>query len=135
MSMRDNIFMDILMMLITLFIVLIFGIVIYSILDGLRIEQYCPTEHRSEGSCYAPEWNYISHWVASITGSLMAIISILLFSFICSKKPLSAAKFVLIVGLVVAVPFALLSGSLWAYLSTALTGIITLAFVKYLTSR
>lgn len=112
-------------------VTVVIGLVLYALLDGLRADLYCPDQFREGADCYMDNWEKISNWVASIVGSAIAITLVTLFQ---SKRRIKAAKAMLFVGAVCAIPFALLIQSVVALLATVLSGLIGLWFVKRLTS-
>ncbi len=118
----------------SLVISIVLGFFLYAFIDKLRIDYLCPVQVEG-GGCYTKDWEFISIWVTSLVGSLMAIISISLVSLFQPKQRYKSAVTMLLVGCIVAIPFALFTQSIITYLVTVISGCLVVLIIKSLTSH
>ncbi len=121
--------------LFSFFLALIVGALAYGVLDEARLDLFCPVEAREGSDCYVMGWPIFSEWVVSITGGVVGVVSMCLVAIMPNKQKYEAAKYTLIIGSIIAIPFALLVKSIFAYISTVLAAMMVLLVMKYLVKK
>jgi len=118
--------------LFSFFLALVVGVLVYGLLDEARLDLFCPVDAREGSDCYVMGWPIFSEWVVSITGGVVGVVSMCLVAMIKNKQKYETAKYTLIIGSIMAIPFALLVKSIFAYISTVLAAMMVLLMIKYL---
>ena len=98
------------------------GVFAYVVLENLRVWAFCPHEFREGLDCYSPNWGKSSHWVFSFSAGVIGLVSICFTALLISTRRRLAVWAMYIIGLICAIPCAVLISSPWAYLAAVVLG-------------